>query len=134
VRSRARRHPAPAVYNKVDRLNDDERHALDNEPDSVTISALDKSSTKTLLNRVESWLTLIDHQRATRAASDEADVCCTKPEHLLGAVSRRKLALQAASDAVTDPITGGDAFVAERGERAARVATQQARAIAPVTT
>jgi GTP-binding protein HflX len=65
--------PRLRVYNKVDRLNDDERFALSNEPDSVTISALDKSSTKTLLQRVESWLALIDHQRATRAATEEAE-------------------------------------------------------------
>jgi GTP-binding protein HflX len=65
--------PRLRVYNKVDRLNEDERFALSNEPDSVTISALDKTSTKTLLQRIESWLALIDHQRATRAATEEAE-------------------------------------------------------------
>jgi GTPase len=65
--------PRLRVYNKLDRLSDDERHALSNEPDSVGISALDKSTTKTLLQRIESWLTLIEHQRATRAAQAEAD-------------------------------------------------------------
>lgn len=65
--------PRLRVYNKIDKLSDDERHALSNEPDSVGLSALDKSSTKTLLQRVESWLALIDHQRAVRAAKDEAD-------------------------------------------------------------
>ncbi|HYQ18577.1 MAG TPA: GTPase, partial [Polyangiaceae bacterium] len=65
--------PRLRVYNKVDRLSDDERHALDNEPDSVSISALDKSSTKTLLQRIEAWLLLIEHQRATRAKADEAE-------------------------------------------------------------
>jgi GTP-binding protein HflX len=65
--------PRLRVYNKVDRLSEDERHALDNEPDSVSISALDKSSTKTLLSRIESWLLLIDHQRRTREAAAEAE-------------------------------------------------------------
>jgi GTP-binding protein HflX len=65
--------PLLRVYNKVDRLNDDERHALSNEPDSVSISALDKSSTKLLLQRIESWLALIEHRRITQAASDEAE-------------------------------------------------------------
>jgi GTP-binding protein HflX len=65
--------PRLRVYNKVDRLSDDERHALENEPDSVSISALDKSSTKTLLQRIESWLLLIEHQRATRAKAEEAE-------------------------------------------------------------
>jgi GTP-binding protein HflX len=65
--------PRLRVYNKVDRLSDDERFALSNEPDSVALSALDKSSTKALLQRVESWLALIDHQRATRAATEEAE-------------------------------------------------------------
>jgi GTP-binding protein HflX len=65
--------PRLRVYNKVDRLSDDERHALDQEPDSVTISALDKSSTKTLLSRIESWLALLDHRRAQSAAAAEAE-------------------------------------------------------------
>jgi 50S ribosomal subunit-associated GTPase HflX len=65
--------PRLRVYNKVDKLSDDERHALANEPDSVSLSALDKSSTKVLLQRIESWLALIDHQRAQRAAKDEAE-------------------------------------------------------------
>jgi GTPase len=65
--------PRLRVYNKVDRLSEDERHALDNEPDSVSISALDKSTTKTLLLRVESWLLLIEHQRRTREAAAEAE-------------------------------------------------------------
>ena len=65
--------PRLRVYNKIDKLSDDERHALTNEPDSVGLSALDKSSTKTLLMRVESWLALIDHQRAVRVAKEEAD-------------------------------------------------------------
>jgi GTP-binding protein HflX len=65
--------PRLRVYNKIDKLSDDERHALSNEPDSVGLSALDKSSTKALLQRVESWLALIDHQRAVRVAKEEAD-------------------------------------------------------------
>jgi GTP-binding protein HflX len=65
--------PRLRVYNKVDRLSEDERHALQNEPDSVSISALDKSSTKTLLSRIESWLALIEHQRQTREAAAEAE-------------------------------------------------------------
>jgi GTP-binding protein HflX len=65
--------PRLRVYNKVDRLDGDERHALQQEPDSVTISALDKSSTKTLLQRIESWLALLDHRRATSAAQAEAE-------------------------------------------------------------
>ncbi|HEY6077529.1 MAG TPA: GTPase HflX [Polyangiaceae bacterium] len=65
--------PRLRVYNKVDKLGDDERHALANEPDSACISALDKSTTKLLLQRVESWLALIAHRRATQAASDEAE-------------------------------------------------------------
>jgi GTPase len=65
--------PRLRVYNKVDKLSDDERHALENEPDSVTISALDKHTTKLLLTRIESWLALIDHQRATREAKVEAE-------------------------------------------------------------
>ena len=32
-----------------------------------------RATTRTLLLRIESWLALIDHQRATRAASDEAE-------------------------------------------------------------
>jgi GTP-binding protein HflX len=65
--------PRLRVYNKVDRLNEDERHALENESDSVTLSALDKSSTKLLLQRVESWLALLDHQRAQTAAQEAAE-------------------------------------------------------------
>jgi GTPase len=66
--------PRLRVYNKIDRLtDDDERFALTNEPDSVTLSALDKSSTKALLQRIESWLALIDHQRTVRAATAEAE-------------------------------------------------------------
>jgi GTP-binding protein HflX len=65
--------PRLRVYNKIDKLSDDERHALSNEPDSVGLSALDKSSTRALLQRVESWLALIDHQRAVRVAKEEAD-------------------------------------------------------------
>jgi GTP-binding protein HflX len=65
--------PRLRVYNKVDRLSDDERHALDNEVDSVAISALDKSTTRTLLLRIESWLALIAHQRSTREAAAEAE-------------------------------------------------------------
>jgi GTP-binding protein HflX len=65
--------PLLRVYNKLDRLSEDEQHALKNEPDSVGISALDKSSTKTLLQRIESWLALIEHRRATQAATDEAE-------------------------------------------------------------
>ena len=74
--------PRLRVYNKVDKLGEDERHALANEPDSVVISALDKSSTRTLLLRVESWLALIDHQRATRAASDEAERLLYEPSEV----------------------------------------------------
>jgi GTPase len=65
--------PRLRVYNKVDRLSEDERKALANEPDSVAVSALDKSSTKTLLQRIESWLTLLDHRRATQAATAAAE-------------------------------------------------------------
>jgi GTP-binding protein HflX len=65
--------PRLRVYNKVDKLGEDERHALDNEPDSVSISALDKSSTKTLLQRIESWLALIRHQREQRAAQESLE-------------------------------------------------------------
>jgi len=65
--------PRLRVYNKVDRLSEDERHALANEPDSVAVSALDKSSTKTLLQRIESWLALLDHRHATQAATAAAE-------------------------------------------------------------
>jgi GTP-binding protein HflX len=65
--------PRLRVYNKVDRLSEDERKALANEPDSVAVSALDKSSTNTLLQRIESWLALLDHRRATQAATTAAE-------------------------------------------------------------
>jgi GTP-binding protein HflX len=60
--------PRLRAYNKVDRLGDDERHALEQEPDSVVISALDKSKTEPLLSRIEAWLALLDHRRAAQAA------------------------------------------------------------------
>ncbi len=60
--------PLLRVYNKVDKLSEDERLALANEPDAASISALDKSSTKALLSRIESWLGLIQHRRQVQAA------------------------------------------------------------------
>jgi GTP-binding protein HflX len=63
--------PRLRAYNKVDRLSEDERSALRNEPDSVSISALDKSTTRDLLARIESWLTLLDHRRSSQSPSYE---------------------------------------------------------------
>jgi GTPase len=65
--------PRLRVYNKVDRVSEEERDSLGNEPDSVSISALDKSSTRTLLQRIESWLALLDHRRETRETEAEAE-------------------------------------------------------------
>ncbi|HKY40980.1 MAG TPA: GTPase HflX [Polyangiaceae bacterium] len=61
--------PRLRAYNKVDRVSDDERASLHNEPDSVSISALDKSTTGLLLQRIESWLTLIEHRRGAAASN-----------------------------------------------------------------
>jgi GTPase len=63
--------PRLRAYNKVDRLSEDERAALSNEPDSVGISALDKATTRGLLQRIESWLVLIEQRRQTRAKNYE---------------------------------------------------------------
>jgi GTP-binding protein HflX len=58
--------PRLRVYNKVDRLDEDERLALEEEPDSMAISALDRSSVKRLVDRVAFVL-----RRAAPAAHDE---------------------------------------------------------------
>ena len=63
--------PRLRAYNKVDRLSEDERTTLHNEPDSVSISALDKSTTRNLLTRIESWLALLDHRRGAEAENYE---------------------------------------------------------------
>ena len=65
--------PRLRVYNKIDRLSEAELDALTNQPDSVAITALDKSTTRALLSRIESWLALLDHQQRTRAAAAEAE-------------------------------------------------------------
>ena len=65
--------PRLRVFNKIDKLSDDERSALENQPDGVGISALEKATTRALLTRIESWLALIEHQRAVREAKEEAE-------------------------------------------------------------
>ncbi|HEY4160191.1 MAG TPA: GTPase HflX [Polyangiaceae bacterium] len=69
------------VYNKSDRLQADEREAFDRQPDAVCISALDKASTKRLLEEIAERLLRIERERreaaeaeARRAAYEEREL------------------------------------------------------------
>ncbi|MCA9648150.1 MAG: 50S ribosome-binding GTPase [Myxococcales bacterium] len=59
--------PRLLVYNKLDRLSPDEVAAVKNEPDAVGLSALDKSTTHVLLERIAALLDQAEHDRENRA-------------------------------------------------------------------
>jgi GTP-binding protein HflX len=64
--------PILRVYNKLDRLTPDEVAAIHNDPETVGLSAIDKASTRQLLDRIGVDLAAALREREARALAAEA--------------------------------------------------------------